>query len=298
MPFNLQVQPRMGDYMLSAAQSIAGNIQQARKKKEETEQKLGESDILLDYAKKHNLVTPEEETKYFGASADQKVGMADAWSKTIALNQAQELQASRLAQELAISQASQANQMAIAGIGTQGMGEPVYVPGAPQTRENLLGFRTRGGGVDALPQGVGAVPLRNAKGAPITAEDLEVYDIPDAQGKSSGNKVTRIKGTNQIVPNSMIQGVVRPDPQALMMQEYLDRQQRQQNTGKTWADLAASWFAGNKAQAAATPPPTAGPSPGPAQAGTIPTVSNQADYDNLPSGSVYIAPDGSKRTKP
>jgi hypothetical protein len=266
MPFQLYVQPKMGEYMLSAAQSIAGNIQQARKKKEETEQKLGESDILLDYAKKHNLVSPEEESKYFGASADQKVGMADAWSKTIALNQAQELQASRLAQELQISQASQANQMAIAGMGLQGVGQPLYYPGAPQTRENLLGFKGRYGSVDYLPQGAGGIPTRTAGGAKISADNLEEYTIPDAQGKPTKNTVVRTKDTKEIVPNNLIQGVVRPDPMTTLLMENLTRQQQQTQQPSGFQKLV-DYFTKPSTAAAATPAPTA--APGPAAAGAV-----------------------------
>jgi hypothetical protein len=34
------------------------------------------------------------------------------------------------------------------------------------------------------------------------------------------------------------------------------------------------------------------------QAPEIPTVSSAADYNNLPSGTVFIDPEGNKRTKP
>jgi hypothetical protein len=71
--------------------------------------------------------------------------------------------------------------------------------------------------------------------------------------------VVRTKDTKEIVPNNLIQGVVRPDPMTTLMLENLQRQDQAKTTGKTWADLAASWFAGNKAQAAPTPAPTAAP---------------------------------------
>ncbi len=298
MPFQLYVQPKMGEYMLSAAQNIAGNIQEARKKKQETEQKLGTSDILLDYAKKHNLVTPEEENKYYAASADQKVGMADAWSRTIALNQAQELQNQRLAQELQISQASQATQRDIASMGLQGVGQPLYYPGAPQTRENLLGFKGRYGSVDYLPQGAGAIPTHTAGGAKLTADNLEVYQIPGSS-KDNPISVVRTKDTHETVPNNLLQGFKSGvDPINAMIAANLAQANQPKTTGRTWADIAAGLFTRNAAAATPAPAPAPGPAAAPATAGGIPQIQSQADYDALPSGSVYIAPDGSKRTKP
>jgi hypothetical protein len=36
----------------------------------------------------------------------------------------------------------------------------------------------------------------------------------------------------------------------------------------------------------------------PSQQPEIPTVSSKADYNQLPSGTVFIDPDGNQRTKP
>lgn len=338
MPFSLQVQPRMGEYTMAAAQSIASNITDARKKKEETEKKLGESDILLDYARQHGLVTAEEDAKYAAANENQKVGMAESWAKTIALSQAQELQSARLAQELQIAQMHDATARANAGIGLTNMGQPVYMPDKPQTPENLLGFSGRYGSVDYLPQGAGGIPQhRTSKGAIITADNLEEYAIPDSEGKATKNTVVRTKDTHEIVPNNLIQGTVRPDPMTTLLMENLAENQRKaaEKQGGGVSDAIANWFRGNKATP--TPGPTAAPTvqvpttggripagytprpygasdiggvdlpptaPDPLAGTTapaipaIPQVTTEADYNKLPSGSVYIAPDGSKRTKP
>ena len=90
MPFSLQVQPRMGEYTLAAAQSIAGNIDEWRKKREQLAKDLGESDTILDLARKYQLVTPEQDIKYAQGSAKEKVGIAEGLAKSLTLNQAEQ----------------------------------------------------------------------------------------------------------------------------------------------------------------------------------------------------------------
>jgi hypothetical protein len=100
--------------------------------------------------------------------------------------------------------------------------------------------------------------MRTAKGAPIRADNLEEYTIPDSQGKPTKNTVVRTKDTKEIVPNNVIQGVVRPDPMVQMMMENFARQgqDQQSKTGKTWPDLIVNWFNKSNTAAAATPAPT------------------------------------------
>lgn len=284
----------MGDYTMAAAQSIAGNIQEERKKQEKLAKDLGESDILLDYARQHNLVTPEEETKYNAASANQKVGMAEAWSKAIALNQAQELQQAQLQNQMAIAKIHAGATLEAAkqrsGRETyidENAGTPVIDPNDPEGKR-IIGYRDRYG----VPHITGGMLPGGPGGKNYTIGELEQKQVPGS-GKGAGNPAVYVTVDKQghIVPNAQLQGIPRPDP---FMTQYdlanrAGQQQPQQRTA--YGDLMNWMFPPKGPAAAPAPPDVPGPVADPLAGTTAPIPAKQVP----PAAADALKKDPSKR---
>ena len=102
-----------GDYIAqgisSFGRSIGGAFEDWKKKHDEITKSLAESGVLHDYGSQHGYFTPEQETKYAAASANEKANMTDAFAKTIALGQADQFHKESLANAIKVAQIAAAS---------------------------------------------------------------------------------------------------------------------------------------------------------------------------------------------
>jgi O-acetyl-ADP-ribose deacetylase (regulator of RNase III) len=250
--------------LLGLGQGIQSAAQDWAKKYQETQQQLGESDILFDYARQHNLVSPEEAQKYTEGSAAQKNSLASGWAKTISLNQAQELQKAQL---------ENARQIAAMHIAAQNAATPV-ISSADVARAQ-----------SQLPEGYTAVQTTPRSMQIVQNIPKPVYTEVPVTDPATGKQIgVRIGNQISYYPRpSMLEQVL-----AGAFGGGLP------GVGGGTPTFPQPGTVPAPAPAPAPPPPT---QPPPTPNG-LPQVTSQDQYNALPSGSVYIAPDGTKRTKP
>jgi hypothetical protein len=278
MPFNLQVQPRMGDYTLMAAQSVSQGIRERRKKAQEQEEKLGEADALYTFGTKKGWITPEEQTKYIGANANQKASMAAGWAKRMAFEQVD----AHYAQEEALARAQMANAVKVAQIhaAASGAGRTPGLTAEQVEAQRQIGWRAGyelltepapGGGFTVKP-----IPYKGGEGEQFTPPSKTI-PVTDSQGRII-DVVPTSKGQVTISPYSSVESKA---PVHTPGETYFDP-----NTGEAkgvWGagdhpvifaegeplkkELAARLKAAREAQqkggAAKQKPTTAGPTPQP-----------------------------------
>jgi hypothetical protein len=321
MPYDPGISYQGGNYLFQGlsglGRNIGSGIEDAQKKHDELARQLGESDTIVNYARAHNQMSPEDYTKYIGASATQKSGIAEGLAKNLALDAADRHQ-----------QAALQNAIDVARIHAAAAGAGM----AFSTPEQVAFTQSY------LPPGYTAAPGRGAPQIikPEGDEGISVEDIAHKQVEGSGTDpvtnpaiyVTYNKKTNQPLKNQFLQNPSRAvDP---IMAGWLAGL----NMGGGGMPGGAPTFnvGGGAPGATAAPAPGLTPAPGtsppapslapapanpfatptpafglppiagatpapPAPTGTVPTITTQADYDQLPSGSIYIAPDGSTKRK-
>lgn len=144
---------------------------------------------------------------------------------------------------------------------------------------------------DVQAAGVGLYGEMNPNASPKVLEAVRTGVIPAVQGKGAykveSNDVTTLLGT----PAVDAKGNPMPDP--LTGRQLVNRSPEREaaffkfmkDNGITDTNAGLAQFLGGQQQAGASP-------------GTTPVkVNSQDDYQKLPSGATYIAPDGSVRTK-
>src|SRR2546423_9931877 len=119
MPFTVNVGPYVGGQLLASGiqnfgTGISEGIQKAVEDYHKTQQEQGADQIILDYARQRNMISPQEEADYIKGSHAAKTGIVMGLTRKFALNaqdeQIKSLQAERQAQaELRKQQADALN---------------------------------------------------------------------------------------------------------------------------------------------------------------------------------------------
>lgn len=84
MPFQLFVQPKMGDYTAAAGASIANSLADWKKKQDQQDTEMAYNDEVVQHAIQTGRITPDEYTKYQAGSLTQKRGIAAGIAANIA----------------------------------------------------------------------------------------------------------------------------------------------------------------------------------------------------------------------
>lgn len=290
MPYEPGVQFIGGQLLGQGIMHAADSFAEAMKRREELQKQGAFNDAIVGHALQSGRITQDDWNKYQEMSWTKKQGYANGLAANIADDWARQKFAADQqdrAQQLALSQrrvdleAAQQNfvpsaqdQSSAAAAGGQllpiGQGRYAFAEYPDNSKADPNAPANLTAEEKAAADKAGKIPLRTSP------HSFTYADMPEAESTSDPSKWRQVTipqsgltvivdDKGKIIPNSKLQGILHPSAQQQMVDKIL-------NPGG----------GGGAASTAAAPV----------------TVTSKADYDNLPSGAVFIAPDGTTRRKP
>jgi hypothetical protein len=279
----------------SLGQDVGKAIHESLDERRKQEQLQGYNDAIVNHAAQTGLITPEELNKYNAASLTQKTSMAAGYAANIHDDLQRQLTGQKIqAVKQELDQNSQIFPIKLQGAKTEATtAEAVAGKAGAPILDDKSGVQIGIWDAHGRPsyfRGMGDA-------APDTPTQVDTVTDP-----STGKKVGVVRKTGQPlrtqtddIPDLQL------DPSGQFYWDSHGRTWRPRALPKTVDPMKAAMA---QAISGGAPPSPASPMPATTSAATAPAatgpvqVTSKAQFDALPSGAMFIAPDGSVRRKP